>query len=404
MKESNNSHQRYHSVFKPVVAGMLLLTLSACGGGQSGNAAQGQSGPPPKVDVKTLQPQKVEIKETDPGRVNAYRIAEVRPQINGIIQKRLFEEGSDVKQGDVLYRVDAAPYQAALASAKANQAVAEANKENACVKASRYSRLGRQSAISQQDTDDAATACKQGEAQVQAAKAAVASAQINLNYTRITAPISGVVDRSTVTEGALVSAQQASALTTIRQLSPIYVDIKRSPQAVLKSGGQATDAEEISLELEPGTPYPEKGVLKFSGNNVDETTGMLNARSEFANENHVLLPGMFVTATLVIKTIPDAILAPQQSIARTPDGSATALVVNDQNQVESRPVVVSQTIGDQWLVTSGLQAGDRVIYSGLQKIKPGATVEPLEKGKVAAEPSAGDKQSDSPQAASQKQE
>lgn len=358
----------------------LMLFLTGCQSDQKAAAGgAGAARPPTTVDVKTLVAEDVELKETSSGRATAFREAEVRPQISGIIQKRLFEEGSTVKKGEVLYQVDPAPYQAVLESAKAGLAVAQANLDSTRNKAERYRSLAAQSAVSKQDAEDTAAAWKQAEAQIQVAQAAIQSANINLGYTQIAAPISGVVSRSSVTEGALVSAQQATALTTILQLSPVYVDIKRNALTAMKSSQQP--ALEVTLMLEDGTAYPEKGVLKFSESSVDEGTGMLNARVLFENKDGLLLPGMFVRASLATEMIKNALLAPQQGVTRTPSGGASALVVNAENKVESRDVAVAQTIGDQWLVRSGLVAGDRVIYSGLQKIKVGDTVQPLEDGK-----------------------
>lgn len=365
---------------KILASAAIGLLLTGCQPDQQAapNGA-GAARPPAVVDVKTLVAEDIELKETSSGRVTAFREAEVRPQISGIIQKRLFEEGSVVKKGDVLYQVDPAPYQAALESAKAGLAVAQANLDSTRNKAERYRTLAAQSAVSRQDAEDATAAWKLAEAQIQVAKAAIQSANINLGYTRITAPISGVASRSSVTEGALVSAQQATALATIRQLSPVYVDIKRNALMAMKSVQQSE--MEVTLTLEDGTPYAETGVLKFSESSVDEGTGMLNARVLFENKDGQLLPGMFVRASLATKTVPNALLVPQQGITRTPNGGASALVVNADNKVESRDVIVSQTIGDQWLVGSGLAVGDRVIYSGLQKVKVGDTVQPLEDGK-----------------------
>lgn len=365
---------------KILASAAVGLLLTGCQPDQQAapNGA-GAARPPAVVDVKTLVAEDIELKETSSGRVTAFREAEVRPQISGIIQKRLFEEGSVVKKGDVLYQVDPAPYQAALESAKAGLAVAQANLDSTRNKAERYRTLAAQSAVSRQDAEDATAAWKLAEAQIQVAKAAIQSANINLGYTRITAPISGVASRSSVTEGALVSAQQATALATIRQLSPVYVDIKRNALMAMKSVQQSE--MEVTLTLEDGTPYAETGVLKFSESSVDEGTGMLNARVLFENKDGQLLPGMFVRASLATKTVPNALLVPQQGITRTPNGGASALVVNADNKVESRDVIVSQTIGDQWLVGSGLAVGDRVIYSGLQKVKVGDTVQPLEDGK-----------------------
>ena len=293
----------------------------------------------------------------------------------------------------MLYQVDPAPYQATLESAKAGLTVAQANLDSTRNKAERYRSLAAQSAVSRQDAEDTEAAWKQSEAQIQVAKATIQSARINLDYTRIIAPISGIISRSSVSEGALVSVQQATALATIRQLSPVYVDIKRNALLALKSAQQAE--MEVTLTLEDGTAYAEKGVLKFSESSVDEGTGMLNARVLFENRDGQLLPGMFVRASLATKTLQNALLVPQQGVTRTPNGGASALVVNAENKVESREVSVSQTIGDQWLVSSGLAVGERVIYSGLQKIKVGDTVQPLEDGKPAGggnKPTTGQKQ------------
>ncbi|MCB1757771.1 MAG: efflux RND transporter periplasmic adaptor subunit [Gammaproteobacteria bacterium] len=366
--------------------GLAALTLAGCQPQSEQSAAPGGPPPPPMVDVKTLAPETVELSENSSGRVTAFRIAEVRPQISGIIQKRLFDEGTEVQQGMLLYQVDPAPYQAALDSAKAELAVVQANAEAANSKARRYQELLRKSAVSQQEADEVLAASKQAKAQIQAANAAVQSAQINLDYTRITAPISGIVGRSNFTEGALVSAQQTTALTTIRQLSPVYVDIKRNAIAATRSRQEGSDqVQEVTLTLEDGTVYNETGLLKFSESSVDQSTGMLNARALFENQDGLLLPGMFVRASLATETLEDALLAPQQGITRTPGGGTSALVVNADNVVEQREVTVSRTIGDRWLVSAGLNAGDRVIYSGLQKIKVGDTVQPLEDGKPANE-------------------
>ena len=378
----------------PAIAGtMLLLFLGGCQPDQQAPSGVGAARPPAAVDVRTLVAKDIELKDTSSGRVTAFREAEVRPQISGIIQKRLFEEGSSVKKGDLLYQVDPAPYQATLESAKAGLTVAQANLDSTRNKAERYRSLAAQSAVSRQDAEDTEAAWKQSEAQIQVAKATIQSARINLDYTRIIAPISGIISRSSVSEGALVSVQQATALATIRQLSPVYVDIKRNALLALKSAQQAE--MEVTLTLEDGTAYAEKGVLKFSESSVDEGTGMLNARVLFENRDGQLLPGMFVRASLATKTLQNALLVPQQGVTRTPNGGASALVVNAENKVESREVSVSQTIGDQWLVSSGLAVGERVIYSGLQKIKVGDTVQPLEDGKPAGggnKPTTGQKQ------------
>ncbi|MDO6459947.1 efflux RND transporter periplasmic adaptor subunit [Granulosicoccaceae sp. 1_MG-2023] len=362
-------------------AGSLLAAaffLTACQAeSQSAAPAGAMQAPPTKVDVVTIQAQPFELTEQSSGRVTAFRSAEVRPQITGIIEERLFEEGSKVNEGDLLYQVDPATYDAALASAKANLAVAQATARNALNRAERYRDLIKKNAISKQDADDAEAAWRQAEAQIEAARAAVQAAQINVDYTRITAPISGFISRSSVTEGALVSAGQATALATIRQLSPIYVDIKRSASATILTRGREGRIP-VTLELEDGSTFTETGTLQFSETSVDESTGMVTARARFDNTDGTLLPGMFVRANIIAEVIDNAILAPQQAVSRQPDGSTLVMTVDENNTVQPRPITVSRTIGDQWLVTDGLSNGDRVIVAGLQKVKPGATVEPID--------------------------
>lgn len=363
-----------------------VLLLSACQAESQSAAPAGaqQQRPPTKVDVVTIKAQPFDVTEQGSGRVTAYRAAEVRPQITGIIEKRLFEEGTEVNEGDLLYQVDAASYEAALASAEAQLAVAEATARNARNRTERYRDLIQRNAISRQDADDAEATFRQAQAQIEAAKAAVKAAQINVDYTRITAPISGYISRSSVTEGALVSAGQASPLATIRQLSPIYVDIKRPAAATIRTRGREGEIP-VTLQLEDGSNYDETGTLQFSETSVDEGTGMVTARARFDNASDALLPGMFVRARIVAETIDNAILAPQQAVSRQPDGSTLVMTVDQNNAVQPRPIVVSRTIGDQWLVTEGLTEGDRVIVTGLQKIQPGATVDPIEKATETAE-------------------
>lgn len=315
--------------------------------------------------------------------MTAYRTAEIRPQVSGIIQKRLFVEGSTVNEGDVLYQIDPAVYQAALASAKADLAVANANAASVKEQADRYSRLVKQSAVSKQEAADAVSAWKQAQAQILAAEAAVKTAQIDLNYTKITAPISGIVGRSAVTEGALVSAAQSTALATIRQISPVYVDMQRPATAVLKmKRSDAGQEMPVSLVLEDGAAYDEQGKLEFSEVSVDETTGTVNARARFENSQAMLLPGMYVRATIVTQTIEDAILAPQKGITRQPDGSTVALIVNADGVVATQKVEVGDAIRDQWFINSGLKPGDKVIVGGLQKVKAGDKVEMVESGEA----------------------
>jgi membrane fusion protein (multidrug efflux system) len=357
-----------------------ILLLSACSDSSApgAQAGQPQQMPPTKVDVVTIKPTTLEVKEPVSGRVVAFLTAEIRPQVGGIIEKRLFEEGSIVKEGDVLYQIDDATYEAELASAKADLAVANANAISVKQKADRYRTLVKQAAVSKQDAADAESAWKQADAQILAAKAAVKQAQINLDYTKIKAPISGVISRSSVTKGALVTAQQTTALATVRQMSPIYVDIQRPASDMLKARKSANAQVPVFITLEDGSQYAEQGVLKFSETSVDETTGMVTARAEFPNTEGVLVPGMYVRATLITETIENALSVPQRGVSRQRDGSTTVMVIGANNVVEARPLEVGDAVGDQWLVKSGLKEGDRVIVAGLQKIKPGATVEPVD--------------------------
>ncbi|MBT00452.1 MAG: MexE family multidrug efflux RND transporter periplasmic adaptor subunit [Oceanospirillaceae bacterium] len=338
---------------------------------------QGAAPPPPAVEFVTLQTESVNISETYSGRVTAYRSAEIRPQVSGIILERAFEEGARVEAGDLLYQIDPAVYEAELAAARSELALARANAESARLLAERYASLVKTSAVSQQEADDASAAWKQAQAQIQAAEAAVKRAQIDLDYTRITAPIAGIISRSNVTEGALVSAQQSTALARVHQLSPVYVDIRQPASALLKlkrdSGVPETS---IQVSLDDGTTYPETGTLKFAESQVDQDTGTVNIRALFNNSDEWLLPGMFVRASVVIEQLDNAILAPQPGIIRQPNGAASAMVITEEDKVESRPVSVGRAIGNKWLVNDGLQAGDRIIVKGLQKVSPGAQVTP----------------------------
>jgi membrane fusion protein, multidrug efflux system len=364
----------------PLLGGMVLA-LAACQGEKAAGPAAMQM-PPAAVDVVTVQPQTFELTETLAGRVSAYRVAEIRPQVSGIILKRYFAEGATVKAGDKLYQIDPALYQAALASAEAQLAVAEANAYSARLKAERYKELSRSSAISKQEVDDSEAGSKQADAQIQAARAAVRSAQVNLGYTEITAPISGVISRSSITEGALVSAQQAGALTVIRQISPVYVDVQSPADTVMRLKSNDTSGK-VTLELKDGTSFPEEGRLQFADVGVDEGTGTVNVRALFDNSNGLLLPGMFVRARLVSANLENAILIPQQSLVRNANGTTVVMLVNDANVVEVRPVSVGSAVADKWLVTSGLKGGEKLIMAGLQKAQPGATVAPNPVGAAA---------------------
>jgi membrane fusion protein (multidrug efflux system) len=367
-----------------LISTILLLAvgvmLTGCG---KKKAAGGPPPGPPEVGVATVKTERVALTTELPGRTSPHLIAEVRPQVSGIIQKRVFTEGSDVKAGQVLYQIDPATYQAALASAKAAEAKAEANLIPARLKEERYRDLVKIKAVSQQDYDNAFASLKQAEAEVAAAKAAVDTARINLAYTRVTAPISGRIGKSTVTDGALVTANQPVALATIQQLSSMYVDVTQSSADLLKlkqslasgllkknGGNQAR----VRLLLEDGSSYPLAGTLKFSEVTVDQSTGSLTLRAVFPNPKQTLLPDMFVRAILEEGVNEQAILVPQRGVTRNPSGNAMVMVVGAGEKVEPRVIKVVRTVGDNWLVSDGLKAGDRVILEGIQRARPGTAV------------------------------
>lgn len=376
----------FRSVLVPAMAGITLL-LAACGDPPSG-------GPPPvlavpQVGVITVEARSLPLTRELPGRIAAQMVSEVRPQVTGIVQKRLFSEGALVKAGEVLYQIDPATYQAALDSAQASLERAEASLASTRLKAQRYQELVKIQAVSQQESDDAAAALKQGLADVNAAKAALASARINLAYTRVTAPISGRIGRSAVSPGALVTANQASALATVQQLDPIYVDLTQSSASLLqlrralaegrlKQAGPA--AAQVDLVLEDGSHYAHSGALKFSEVSVDPGTGAVTLRAQFPNPQGELLPGMYVRAQVPQGVADEAITIPQRAVVRDHRGQPTAYVVTADNTVELRELQAGQTLGDQWLIAAGLKAGDRLVLDGLQKIRPGQTVEVLPAG------------------------
>ncbi|MGS7254346.1 efflux RND transporter periplasmic adaptor subunit [Enterobacter hormaechei] len=332
----------------------------------------------PQVSVHIVKSAPLAVKTELPGRTDAYRVAEVRPQVSGIILHRNFTEGSDVKAGESLYQIDPATYQAAYDNAKGELVKAQAAANIAHLTVKRYVPLVGTQYVSKQEYDQAVATAQQADASVVAAKAGVESARINLAYTKVTSPINGRIGKSSVTEGALVTNGQSTALATVQQLDPIYVDVTQSSSDFMRLKQQTSlqkgDTSSVELLMENGQPYPLKGTLQFSDVTVDESTGSITLRALFPNPQHMLLPGMFVRARIDEGTQPDAILVPQQGVTRTPRGDATMLVVNDKNQVESRTVVAPQAIGDRWLITEGLKNGDRVIISGLQKVRPGVTV------------------------------
>lgn len=354
------------------------LALTGCDDKQDQQGGQQM----PEVGVVTLKTEPLQITTELPGRTVAYRIAEVRPQVSGIILKRNFVEGSDIEAGVSLYQIDPATYQATYYSAKGDLAKAQAAANIAELTVKRYQKLLGTQYISKQEYDQALADAQQATAAVVAAKAAVETARINLAYTKVTSPISGRIGKSSVTEGALVQNGQASALATVQQLDPIYVDVTQSSNDFLRlkqelangSLKQENGKAKVDLVTSDGIKFPQSGTLEFSDVTVDQTTGSITLRAIFPNPDHTLLPGMFVRARLQEGTKPTALLVPQQGVTRTPRGDATVLVVGADNKVETRQIVANQAIGDKWLVTDGLKAGDRVVVSGLQKVRPGAQV------------------------------
>ncbi|APU31790.1 efflux transporter periplasmic adaptor subunit [Ectopseudomonas alcaliphila JAB1] len=354
---------------------VAMLSLTGC---QESSAPQTQQ--TPQVGVVTLEAKPFALTSEVPGRTSAYRIAEVRPQVNGIIQKRLFTEGSEVKAGQQLYQIDPATYQAAFKSAQATQLSAKSL-------ADRYKLLVADKAVSQQAYDEARAAALQAEA-------ALEQARIDLRYTKVMAPISGRIGRSAVTEGALVSNGQANAMATIQQLDPIYVDVTQSSKELLRlrrdlAEGRlqkASDsAAKVALKLEDGSRYAHEGTLEFSEVAVDESTGSVTLRAVFPNPDHLLLPGMFVHAELLSGIKENAILAPQQGVTRNQRGEPTAMVVNAENKVEQRVLKADRTAGNAWLVEDGLKDGDRLITEGLQFVQPGAEVKAVPASNVKTE-------------------
>jgi membrane fusion protein (multidrug efflux system) len=379
---------------RPRTAGALLtaalaVALAGCKG--SAPKAAGPSGPV-EVGVVTLEPRPVTLTRELPGRTSAFRVAEVRARVNGIVLKRLFTEGSDVREGQPLFAIDAAPYRAALAAAKAQLARAEAQLANAKLVASRYGDLVKDNAVSRQEYENATAALKASEADVEAGRAAVEAAQINLGYTSVTSPVSGRIGRSAVTEGAYVQQAQATLLATVQQLDPVYVDLTQASAEVLrlrrdldegKLQRAGKDQAKVKLVLEDGREYPVAGTLQFADVTVDPTTGSIALRALFPNPKKDLLPGMFVRARLEEGVNPDAILVPQQAVSRDQKGMPFALVVGADRKVERRPIATDRAIGDAWLVTSGLKRGEQVIVDGLQKVRPGAEVKPVAAGAAA---------------------
>jgi membrane fusion protein (multidrug efflux system) len=372
-------------------AGALFVCLALTGcnffGGASATAPAAPPKPPPAdVSVVTLKEQPVTLRTELPGRTSAFRVAEVRPQVSGVLQKRLFVEGADVKEGQQLYQIDPAPYQAALDTALATLARANAAMINANLNLQRDKDLVKTHAVSTQDLDTATATYAEAQADIATANAAIETAKINLNYTKVLSPITGRTGRS-VTEGALVTANQTTSLVTIQQLDPIYVDVAQSTAVVLrleqelasgkmKSGGQGS--AQVKLFLEDGSQFGQAGQLQFLDPNVDQSTGSVILRVVFPNPNELLLPGMFVRAEVEEGVVENGILVPQQAVTHDSKGNATTFVVGADDKVELRTLTTVRAIGTDWLVSSGVAAGDRVIMEGVQKVQPGATVKPSE--------------------------
>ncbi|MBV6865201.1 efflux RND transporter periplasmic adaptor subunit [Xanthomonas euvesicatoria] len=381
--------------FRTASVRLLLLAaattlMAACSSRQPPQMPQTQ------VGVQTLKAQRLAVDQTLSGRTVAYVTSDVRPQVGGILRKRLFTEGQDVQAGQVLYEIDPASYQAAYDTARGDLAQAEAAVLSARPKAQRYQTLVGLDAVSKQDGDDALATLRSNEAAVVAAKASLQTARINLDYTRITAPVSGRIGTSSYTPGALVSAGQSEVLATINQLDPIYVDVTQSSAQLLQlrrqlDAGQlkAVDGKaEVTLQLEDGSTYAHSGTLEVVDAAVDTATGTVKLRAVVPNPERVLLPGMYVTAKLSMAVDEQAILVPQQAISRNSKGQAVAMVVGSDNKVAQRVLTTGDAIGDKWVVRQGLKAGDKVIVQGLQKASVGAEVRAVEVSQTAAADSA----------------
>ncbi|BEO80785.1 acriflavine resistance protein E [Serratia marcescens] len=363
-----------------LVLGLSLL-LAACDGQNAG--APASAGAEQEVGVVTLRGQSVTLSSELTGRVNATMTSDVRPQVDGIIKQRLFTEGAEVKTGQVLYQIDPASYQASYDQAAAQLKNAQATVQSTRLKSQRYAALVKENGVSQQDADDAKATYLAAVASVAQYQAALETARINLAYTQVRAPIAGRIGISSVTPGALVTASQTDALATIRALDPIYVDLTQSSAQLLKLRRQQAALQRgavtpVAIKLEDGTSYAHAGKLELTEVAVDEATGSVTLRAVFPNPEHELLPGMYVHATVDNGVDPKAILAPQQGITRNAKGEATALVVDEQNNVAQRTVSAERVVGSNWLIGSGLNEGDRLIVEGTGKVTIGAAVKPVE--------------------------
>ncbi|MDO3383616.1 efflux RND transporter periplasmic adaptor subunit [Gilvimarinus algae] len=371
---------------------MAAVFLTACEEQAQTPGGAGAAPPPTEVEVVTLKEQTVTLSNELPGRAVAFRKAEVRPQVSGIIDKRLFTEGGSVEAGEQLYQIDPARYEAAVANARAQLARARATLATTEAREKRYKNLLTDKAVSQQEYDDALSAFEEAKASVAVSEAALRTAEIDLRYTEVKAPISGRIGVSSVTEGALVSAQQAAVLATIHQLDPIYVDVSQPARRILEMRQQImqgslaeADSPSVQLILEDGSVYEHEGKLQFADMSVNETTGTVVVRALFPNPDSLILPGMFVRAQVTEGVREGVILAPQRAVTRDREGNASAMVVTAEGVVEPRPLRASRAIGSDWLVEEGLAAGDRVVVTGLQKIRPGAPVNAIEAGSAQGE-------------------
>lgn len=379
------------AVMLACLAAPTLLVVAGCGQKPGGPPAM----PPPPVSVVVVRPGPVATSTDLPGRTSSVETSDVRPQVNGVILKRLFVEGGDVREGQQLYQIDPATYQASYDSAAATLEHDQAALADANAKAARYKPLAAAQAISKQDYDDALASAREAQADIASARASIEQARINLRYTRVLAPISGRIGRSTVTPGALVTANQTTTLTTVTQLDPIYVDLNLPTTTLLRfqeelaagrieSGG--VGAAKVTLQLEDGSAYPLPGKLQFAEVNVSEGTGTVLLRAIFPNPQRLLLPGMFVHAKIAEGVNRSAILVPQQAVSRNTHGDAVVMVVGAGGRAAPRLLATGPAVGDQWVVTGGLEAGERVIVDGLQKVRPGMKVHPVSTVAAATKP------------------
>ena len=364
-----------------IILGAMALAVAACS-----SSDKKQAPPTPEAGYVVVRQQDVTLPVTLAGRTAAFEMSEVRPQVSGVIRSRQFAEGSIVRQGQTLYQIDPSLYQAAAEQARANVAAAEATRSAAATKAARYAPLAKIEAISQQDYTDAAAQARQAAAQVAVGRATLDTAQVNLRFTRVPAPITGRIGRSLVTTGGLVTANQTDPLTTIQRLDPMFVDIQQSSADLLAlrrslaGNGAVPATAAVRIALEDGSPYPYAGTLQFTEAMVDPATGSVTLRVAVPNPQGLLLPGMYVRAMITQAAVPGAILVPQAGVTRSPRGRATVLLVGPDNKAVLREITADRTIGNSWLVTAGLKPGDKVIVEGLGKVKVGQAIKPVPAG------------------------